>query len=204
MLFRSVRVLSVVLAVTATTSLALAEGSYVWHAQPGEEHGSQVASSEWLPIVFGGSGGLIVGAIVGAGFVSRQPPVLGTLAGATVGALAGGSGGAWLIRTLREEDTRWAGAVTGGAIGAGVGVILFSGTIGSQRGTTQAGGVAALVLLPAMGILAGRSLAIHFGGARQTKDTPRSIVLQPNVAPLAAARGAQPAGLTFGVSGTFF
>ena len=204
MLRRSIRALAVVLAVTATSNAALAEGSYVWRAPPGEEHGSQVASSEWLPIVIGGSAGVIVGALAGTAFDNHQPPVIGALAGATFGAFAGGGGGAWVIRTLREQDTKWAGAVTGGAIGAGVGVILFNEALGSEGTATKVGGAAALVLLPVMGILAGRSLAIHFGGDRANKEAPRSFVMQPNVVPVAAASGSGPAGLTFGVSGTFF
>ena len=40
-----------------------------WRKEGGDEaHGSQVASSEWLPILIGGSAGLIVGGVVGAAF----------------------------------------------------------------------------------------------------------------------------------------
>jgi hypothetical protein len=189
-----------------SASVAHAEGSYTWKPHEGEEHGSQVASSEWLPIFLGASGGVIVGALVGTAFDDHQPPTLGALVGGGVGGLAGGGAGAWIIRTMRDQDTRVAGAVTGGAVGLGIGCLLFNATITSDSGATKVGGAVGLVALPVMGLFAGRALAIDFGGDKSNvKTTPMHFAsIQPSFVPVAGPRDQRPSGMTVGLSGTFF
>ena len=186
--------------------VARAEGSYTWKPHEGEEHGSQVASSEWLPIFLGASGGVIVGALVGTAFDDHQPPTLGAIAGGVVGGFAGGGAGAWVIRSMRDQDTRAAGAITGGAVGLGIGCLLLNATITDDNAGTKAGGIVAVVALPVMGILAGRALAIDFGGDKSNvKTAPMNFTsVQPSFAPVAGLRDSRPAGMTVGLSGTFF
>ena len=193
-------------AFVAAPSAASAEGSYTWKADTGETHGSQVASSEWLPIFIGGAAGFIVGGLGGTAFDDHQPPYLGAIVGGGYGAIAGGGAGAWLIRASREQDTRTAGAFTGLGVGGGIGAVLFAETISHENKGTKAGGVAALVLLPVMGLFAGRSLAIYLG----TKSTnpegppppPAPVALRPNATPV-ITHGFGTTGMTFGVDGAF-
>jgi hypothetical protein len=198
-------VLTALVGVTAP-SVASADGSYTWKAAPGETHGSQVASSEWLPIFIGGAAGFIVGGLAGTAFDDHQPPVLGALVGGGCGAVAGGGAGAWLIRGFREQDTRVAGAFTGLGVGGGIGAVLFSETISSDQGATKAGGIAALVLLPVMGAFAGRSLATYFGTKAPSTEAPppppAPVSIRPNAAPvITGALGTT--GMTFGLDGAF-
>lgn len=202
--FRSFAAVATVSAFTFASSHAGAEGSYTWKAHPGEEHGSQVASSEWLPIVIGGSGGVIAGALIGTGFDDHQPPTLGALVGGGIGGVAGGAGGAWLIRAIREQDTRVAGAITGAATGLGIGCVLFNATLSSDNGANKVGGGVGLVVLPIMGLFAGRALAIYFGGDKSVPEKPTLASLQPTIAPMMNARDGRASGMTIGLSGTFF
>lgn len=198
-------VLAAVVGVSAP-SVASADGSYTWKAGPGETHGSQVASSEWLPIVIGGAAGFIVGGLAGTAFDDRQPPYLGALVGGGFGAITGGGGGAWLIRSFRESDTRVAGAVTGFGVGGGIGAVLFAETISSDKGATKAGGIAGLVLLPVMGIFAGRSLAIYLGTKKTSPEgtpaPPAPVAIRPTANPV-VTRGFGTTGMTFGIDGSF-
>lgn len=190
-------------AFVACSSIGLtsfAEGPYRWRAQEGETHGSQVASSEWLPIFIGASSGVVIGGLVGTGFDSHQPPVLGALLGGGIGGITGGGGGAWFIRSIREQDTRFAGAVTGLGLGLGLGTVLFDAT-GSVPGK-----IAAIVLLPTMGAFAGRSLAIHFGGERTPEGSSPlqpTVSMTPTIAPL-YGNGTGAHGMTVGLNGVFF
>ena len=187
------------------TSTARAEGSYTWEAHEGEEHGSQVASSEWLPVFIGASGGVIVGALVGSAYDDHQPPTVGALVGGGIGGLAGGAAGAWIIRAVRDEDTRVAGAFTGASVGLGIGCLLFNAALSSDNGANKVGGGAALVLLPVMGTFAGRALAIDFGGDKSNrKEMPHFATIQPSFVPVSGPRDARPAGVSVGLSGTFF
>jgi hypothetical protein len=196
---------STVVSLLLATSAASADGAYTWKADAGETHGSQVASSEWLPIFIGGAAGVIVGGLVGQGFDDRQPPVFGALTGAALGGLTGGAGGAWLIRDLREQDTRFAASVTGLGVGGSLGVLIFAKTITNDNGTTKAGGIAALVILPVMGAFMGRSLAITWG-TKKTKDQapppPAPVSITPTASPIMTA-GMGTTGMTFGIDGAF-
>ena len=208
MLARPLRHAALVLAAVALASapsVATADGSYTWKAGPGETHGSQVASSEWLPIFIGGAAGFIVGGLGGTAFDDHQPPYLGALVGGGFGGIAGGGGGAWLIRSFREQDTRFAGAVTGFGVGGGIGAVLFAETISSDKGATKAGGIAGLVLLPVMGIFAGRSLAIYFGTKKSPEGAPpppAPVAIRPTANPV-ITRGMGTTGMTFGIDGSF-
>jgi hypothetical protein len=138
---------------------------------------------------------------VGAPFDSDQPPTKGALIGAAIGGFTGASGGAWLIRGLRDKDTRWAGALTGLGVGTGVGVVLFAklDTRGNDA-TPIVGKVLALTLVPAIGALAGRQLAIYVAGdGPKEKSAPPPVVsvIRPSVV-------ATPTGVTFGVDGAWF
>ncbi len=186
-------------------TVAQADGSYTWKAAPGETHGSQVASSEWLPIFIGGAAGFIVGGLGGTAFDDHQPPVLGALVGGGIGGVAGAGAGAWLIRGFREQDTRTAGAVTGLGVGGGIGAVLFAETISSDNKATKAGGIAAVIVLPVMGIFAGRSLAIYLGSKSTNPEgapKPAPVAIRPNATPvITGALGAT--GMTFGFDGSF-
>jgi hypothetical protein len=202
--FAAAVVLAALVGATAP-SVASADGSYTWKAAPGETHGSQVASSEWLPIFIGGAAGFIVGGLGGTAFDDHQPPVLGALVGGGFGAVAGGGGGAWLIRSFRDQDTRVAGAFTGLGVGGGIGAVLFAETISNDNKATKAGGIAALVILPVMGIFAGRSLAAYFGTKQPSDSTPpppAPVAIRPNATPV-ITHGLGTTGMTFGVDGAF-
>jgi hypothetical protein len=163
-------------------------------AEPSQRHGSQVASSEWLPITIGGGAGLIIGVIVGQAVDPSQPVVFGPIAGGVFGALTGGGAGAWLIRGARGEDTRLAGAMTGLGLGASLGASIYAHT------DSTVGKIAALVLFPAAGALAGHRLAFVLGGDGSVRERRRGIVLAPSAVPLfEQGRGAT--GLFFGVNG---
>ncbi len=184
-------------------TVASADGAYVYKPSQTEVHGSQVASSEWLPIIIGGAAGLVVGGLGGSAFDDRQPPVFGALVGAGVGGFTGGAGGAWLIRGYRDQDTRVAGALTGLGVGVGLGSIIFAKTITSDQTGTKAGGVAGLILLPVIGIFAGRSLAIYLGSKPKKEAAPAPVaMMHPNVAPIVTP-GLGTTGMTLGLDGVF-
>lgn len=199
-------------AASLITSLALsvtlfgAENSaradiHEWRKEGGDEaHGSQVASSEWLPILIGGSAGLIVGGVVGAAFDDHQPPLAGGIAGGAIGGVAGGAAGAWIIRSIREKDTRIPGMLTGLAVGAGTGLIMFN-----QMGDPEGKGLAvvgkwsSLVLFPVVGAVVGYKLGTIWGG-KASQDAPATGIA-PVVAPIVGSQGAH--GISFGASGAF-
>jgi uncharacterized membrane protein len=159
-----------------------------------ELHGSQVASSQWLPITIGGGIGLIAGVVVGQAVDPSQPVLWGPIVGGVVGGLTGGAGGAWLIRGLRGEDTRLAGAMTGLGLGGGLGFSLAAHT------DNLYGKIAACVLFPAAGALVGHRLAFVIG--RKEEKRPR-FAMVPTAAPVVVeGRGAS--GLVVGVSGVIF
>jgi hypothetical protein len=190
-------------AVLAAATPAAAEGAYK-NAEPSEVHGSQVASSEWLPIMIGGSAGLIIGGLVGGAFDDRQPPLFGALLGGGIGAVAGGGGGAWVIRGAREQDTRLAASITCGAVGIGIGSLVFANTIVSDKTETKIGGVFALVAIPVMGWLVGNRLAVHLGGVPKPEAKPIAIAaIRPSAAPV-MTNGVGATGVTFGIDGAFF
>jgi hypothetical protein len=160
-------------------------------AEPSQRHGSQVSSSEWLPITIGGGAGLIIGVIVGQAVDPSQPVVIGPIVGGLFGALTGGAGGGWLIRGVRGEDTRLAGALTGLGIGASIGTTIYAHT------DSTIGKIAALVLFPAAGALAGHRLAFVLGGGGEKR---RGVAFVPAAVPLfEPGRGAT--GLFFGLNG---
>lgn len=163
-------------------------------AEPSQRHGSQVASSQWLPITIGGGVGLIIGVVVGQAVDPSQPVVIGPIVGGVFGALTGGGAGAWLIRGARGEDTRLAGALTGLGIGASLGTSIYAHT------DSTLGKIAALVLFPAAGALAGHRLAFVLGGDGAPRERRRGVVLAPTAVPIfEQGRGAT--GLFFGVNG---
>ncbi|GAC1352439.1 MAG: hypothetical protein NVSMB1_15310 [Polyangiales bacterium] len=171
------------------------------------EHGSQAASSDWLPIVMGASAGVAVGALVGNAADPLQPATWGTVLGGAVGALAGGGGGGWLIRSMRDADTRLAGTVTGGALGLGAGLVMMANTESTY------GKIPAVILLPLMGAVIGNKLAFTFSrssgpGARPGDHSFTPVSLHAIAAPLPAAHSSAPStamgGLTIGIGGVFF
>lgn len=174
------------------------ESEPVHEPTPAEEqrelHGSQVSSSQWLPITIGGGIGLIVGVVIGQAVDPSQPVLWGPIVGGVVGGLGGGAGGAWLIRGLRGEDTRFAGAMAGLALGGGLGASLAAHT------ENTFGKIAAVVLFPAAGALVGHRLAFMIG--RKEEKRPR-LAIMPTAAPVfVEGRGAS--GVIVGVSGVVF
>jgi hypothetical protein len=185
------------LSISSVSSLASADGAYQWQASAGEEHGSQVASSEWLPIVLGAAIGTTVGALGGSAVDDSQPAIWGPIIGGTLGAVAGGGGGAWVIRAVREQDTRLAGAVTGAGLGAGFGGVLFAKT------DPLYGKIPALVLGPLFGGFVGWKLADYYGPKRKAGDAafvPSEV--HPVATPLVSNSGAH--GVAVGLAGAFF
>jgi hypothetical protein len=183
--------------------------SYEWRKEEGGIHGSQVASSEWLPIMIGGAAGVMVGGLVGIAFDDRQPALFGPIVGGVLGGVAGGAGGSWLIRSYRDQDTRLAGTVCGLGVGAGLGVILFAKIDADGRPLETIGKFAALGIGPIVGALVGRHLAKHTMG-RVPDDSPKAAPppppepvssIRPNVAPIIGPNGST--GMTFGLDGVF-
>lgn len=194
------RVAAAGLAVALASAVATpARAESTWRKEKGEVHGSQVASSEWLPIVIGGAAGVVVGGLAGTAF-DTEPALVGPIAGGVLGGLTGGAAGAWLIRSAREQDTRLAGTLTGLGVGAGVAAVLFAKTEPNDRALETVGKWSALVVVPALGALAGYRLAIVFGST-QTKEAPPApppvAFVRPNVAPVGTG------GLAFGIDGAF-
>lgn len=191
---------------TATTD-ASAEETYEWRKESGGTHGSQVASSEWLPVMIGGAAGVMVGGLTGIAFDDRQPPVVGPIVGGVLGGLSGGAAGSWLIRSFREQDTRLAGTVCGLGVGAGLGVILFAKIDADGRPLETIGKFAALGIGPLVGALVGRHLASHLQGRVPTDTTvtapppPPPVSFVPSIAPIITARGTTGMALSF--DGTF-
>ncbi len=189
-----------------STSAPCASAESAWRQEKGELHGSQVASSEWLPIFIGGTAGVIVGGLTGLGFDDAQPPVVGPIVGGVLGGIAGGAGGAWLIRAKREQDTRLAGALSVGALGAGVGAILWANMDANGRALETVGKWGALVILPTIGAVVGHRLAIVWGSKTRTEAPPEHVQvgIRPSVNPVFSPLGTRaPNGMTFGFDATF-
>ena len=181
--------------------------NYEWRKEEGGIHGSQVSSSEWLPIMIGGAAGVMVGGLIGIGFDDRQPPLVGPIVGGVLGGVAGGAGGSWLIRAYRDQDTRLAGTICGLGVGAGLGTILFAKIDADGRPLETIGKFAALGIGPLVGAIVGRHLATHQMG-RIPDDSPKAAPppppeasIMPTVAPIMSAHGTT--GFAFGVDGVF-
>jgi len=177
------------------------ENKYDWRKEAGGEHGSQVASSEWLPISIGAAIGVMGGALAGVAWDDSKPPIWGPLVGGIAGGFAGGAGGAWLIRTQRDKDTRTAGMITGLAIGVGFGAMLYSQM--DDNDTLEAvGKYGALAVAPLLGAVAGRALAAHFYLRPAKDETPAPKAIIPTVSPvMTASHGAT--GMTFNIDAVF-
>lgn len=174
-----------------------------WRKEGGEAHGSQVSSSEWLPIMIGAAGGFLVGGLVGAGFDTAEPPVVGPAVGAGIGGFTGGAAGAWFIRSLREKDTRLAGTLTGLGVGAALGAIAFSKMEPDNRALETVGKWGSLVVFPVVGAIVGNRLAIVFSSPAPRDAAPPAPVatLVPVVAPVFGPQGST--GLRIGFDATF-
>jgi len=178
------------------------EKKYDWRKEEGGEHGSQVASSEWLPISIGAAAGVMIGALAGAAFDDSQPPLAGPLLGGIAGGFAGGAGGAWLIRAQREKDTRVAGTVSGLAIGVGMGALIYAKIDADGRALETIGKYGALVITPLIGAVAGHALAAHFYLRPPRESTPAPTAIIPSVSPvITGSHGAT--GMTFGIDAFF-
>ncbi len=188
----------------ATTHASAAEESYEWRKETGGTHGSQVASSEWLPIMIGAAGGVVAGGLTGIAFDDAQPAVIGPIVGGVIGGVSGGAAGSWLIRAYRDQDTRLAGTVTGLGVGAGLGVILFAKVDADGRPLEIIGKFGALVIGPVVGALIGRHLATQQMGRipdEKAPPPPPPVSLVPSVNPV-ITRGIA-TGMTFGLDATF-
>jgi hypothetical protein len=195
------------LAATVAGEASAAEENYEWRKETGGIHGSQVSSSEWLPIMIGAAGGVVAGGLTGIAFDDAQPAVIGPIVGGVIGGVTGGAAGSWLIRTYRDQDTRLAGTITGLGVGAGLGVIMFAKMDADGRPLEIIGKFAALGIGPLVGALVGRHLATHTMG-RIPDDTkadapppPPPVSLIPSVNPV-ITRGTA-TGMTFGLDATF-
>jgi len=181
------------------------ENKYDWRKEPGGEHGSQVASSEWLPISIGAAAGVMIGALAGAAADDSKPPIFGPIVGGISGGFAGGAGGAWLIRTQREKDTRTAGMITGLSLGVACGTLLYAKLDTDdtdQKTLGYIGKYGALALGPLIGAAAGYALASHFY-LRPPKEAPAApAAIIPSVSPvMTASHGAT--GMTIGIDALF-
>jgi hypothetical protein len=188
-------------AVISVLAVPEAKAESAWRRERGEAHGSQVASSDWLPIVLGGAAGVVVGGLTGAAFDRGQPAVVGPVGGAAIGGLTGGAAGAWLIRSVRDKDTRLAGTLTGLGVGTGVGIVLFTRAEPNGRALETVGKWSALVIAPVVGAVVGHRLAVVFGG-KKDEPAPMPIAVRPSIAPVVAPAG-NAAGWTFGLDGAF-
>lgn len=189
---------------TVTTEASAEETTYEWRKEAGGTHGSQVASSEWLPVMIGGAAGVMIGGLSGIAFDDAQPAVIGPIVGGVLGGVSGGAAGSWLIRSYREQDTRLAGTVCGLGVGGGLGVILFAKIDAEGRPLETIGKFAALGVGPLVGALVGRHLATYMMG-RTPDDTkkaaPASVSIVPSIAPVMTGRVST--GMTFGLDATF-
>ncbi|MBI2389920.1 MAG: hypothetical protein HYV09_10035 [Deltaproteobacteria bacterium] len=196
--------LTTVAACTLTAGRSSAAGEYDWRKEPGQEHGSQVASSEWLPIMIGSVSGAMVGALGGYAFDDRQPALWGPILGGVLGGVAGGAGGAWVIRSFRDKDTRLAGTISGAGVGAALGAVLWANMEPDGRTLESIGKYGALVVGPLLGAVAGRQLAA-FMQERPPREAPAAapapVAIAPSFAPVIGPRGAT--GMTFALAATF-
>jgi len=182
-------------------SASAEDESYDFKKESGVEHGSQVASSEWLPIMIGGAAGIMVGGLTGVAFDDNQPAVVGPIVGGVLGGVSGGAAGAWIIRSFREKDTRIPGMLTGLGIGGGVGVIMFSKMEPDGRALETIGKYGALVFAPLIGAVAGHQLAAYLQTKPPKEKEPVPVAFVPSVAPVVGPHGAS--GMTFNLAGAF-
>jgi hypothetical protein len=199
-----VGLLGAAFAVSTLGSMRRVDAAEPWRKESGTAHGSQVASSEWLPISIGAAAGLVVGGLAGSFADPSTPATIGPIAGGVIGAFTGGAAGAWLIRGAREQDTRLAGTLTGLGLGAGIGAVLLARTEPEGRALETVGKWSAIVLAPALGALAGHRLAVVWGSTA-TKEAPVPpppvAFVRPNVAPVFGPNGST--GFSLGVDGAF-
>lgn len=182
-------------------SAAADDETYDFKKEKGTEHGSQVASSEWLPIMIGGAAGVMIGGLSGVAFDDSQPAVIGPIVGGVLGGASGGAAGAWIIRSVREKDTRTAGLITGLGIGGGIGAVLFTKMEPDGRALETIGKYGALVIAPVIGAVAGHQLASYFQSKPPKAKEPMPVAFAPSVAPVVGPHGAS--GFTFGLDGAF-
>jgi hypothetical protein len=178
------------------------ENKYDWRKEPGGEHGSQVASSEWLPISIGAAAGVMVGALGGAAFDDSKPVWAGPIVGGIAGGFAGGAGGAWLIRTQREKDTRTAGTICGLSIGVAAGTLMYAQIEPEGRALETVGKYGALVIAPLLGAVAGHAIAAHFYLKPPKENAPPPpAAIVPTVSPIMTAQGTT--GMSIGLNAIF-
>lgn len=194
--------LSGVLACSLLAGSAVADDEkYDFKKETGVEHGSQVASSEWLPIFIGGTAGIVGGGLAGVAFDDHQPAIVGPIVGGLIGGVTGGAGGAWLIRSFREKDARTPGLLTGLGVGAGIGVVLFSKMNPDGRALETIGKYGVLAIAPVVGAVAGYQLASFFQTKPPKEKEPAPVAFVPSVAPVIGPSGAH--GMTFAIDGAF-
>lgn len=197
--------LLVVVSTLAATEASAADETYEWRKESGGIHGSQVASSEWLPIMIGAAGGVAIGGLTGIAFDDAQPAVIGPIVGGVLGGVSGGAAGSWIIRSFREQDTRLAGTVCGLGFGAGLGAIMFTKVEADGRTLETIGKFAALGVGPLVGAFVGRHLATYMMGRVPDDKTaappPPPVTLNPSFNPV-MTRGVA-TGMTFGFDATF-
>lgn len=182
-------------------SASAAEDDYAFKKEGGVEHGSQVASSEWLPIVVGGTLGLSAGGLTGYSFDDNQPAVLGPILGGFLGGVAGGAGGAWIIRATRDKDTRTPAMLVGLAAGGAMGVVLYSKMEPDGRALETVGKYGSLAIAPVLGAVACYQLASYLQEKPVKEKEPAPVALMPSVAPVVGPHGAN--GMSFSLSGAF-
>lgn len=182
-------------------SASAAEESYEYKKESGVAHGSQVASSEWLPVIIGGASGVMIGGLAGVAFDDHQPAVVGPIVGGLLGGATGGAAGAWIIRSVRNKDARVPGLITGAGVGAGLGVILFSKMDADGRPLETVGKYGALIIAPLIGAVAGQQLAAYLQSKPVKEKEAAPVAFVPSIAPVVGPHGAS--GFTFGLDGAF-
>lgn len=193
--------LSGLVACSLLAGSASAEDNYDFKKEGGIEHGSQVSSSEWLPIIVGGTLGLTGGGLLGYSFDDHQPAVAGPLLGGLFGGMAGAAGGAWIIRSFRDKDARTPAMLTGLALGASAGVIMFSKMEPEGRALETVGKYGVLAFAPVLGAVAGYQLASFFQSKPPKEKEVIPVAFVPTVAPVVGPHGST--GMTFGLDGAF-
>jgi hypothetical protein len=198
------------LAFTVLVACSLSAGSaaaeetsenFDFKKESGAEHGSQVASSEWLPIVVGGTLGLASGGLIGYSFDDNQPAIAGPIIGGFLGGATGGAAGAWIIRAARDKDARTPAIIGGLAVGGAVGVVLFSKMEPEGRALETIGKYGSLAIAPVLGAITCYQLASYFQEKPVKEQPPAPVAMVPSVAPVVGRDGAT--GLSFSLSGAF-
>lgn len=185
----------------AGSASAEEEQGYDFKKESGVEHGSQVASSEWLPIVVGGTLGLAAGGLVGYSLDDHQPAIAGPILGGFLGGITGGASGAWIIRAAREKDARTPATLVGLAVGGSVGVALYSKMEPNGRALETVGKYGALAVGPLVGAVFCYQLASYFQEKPVKEKEIAPVAVVPAVSPLVGRDGAH--GVSFALSGAF-